>query len=317
MHGGSSGHGHTHDHGPGPLGGHSHAPAQFDRAFAVGIGLNTAFVITELYFGWRANSLALTADAGHNVSDVLALILAWVGSVLARRAPSPGRTYGLRRFSILAALANAVLLLAAVVGIVYEGIERLRHPSGVNSTLVITVAFVGIVVNVGTALGFRRGREGDLNVRGAFLHMMGDAAVSAGVVVAGIAIHFTGWLRLDPATSLGLAILIAIGTWGLLRDSVNLALDAVPRGIDEQAVERYLAALPGVIDVHDLHIWGMSTTHVALTAHLVVPDTTSSDALLTRACHDLHEQFNIEHTTLQIEQGTSAYPCGLAPAHVV
>jgi cobalt-zinc-cadmium efflux system protein len=300
---------HGHDH-------HQHA-ARYDAAFAVGIALNTAFVIAEVVVGTRAHSLALVADAGHNLSDVLGLALAWGATSLARRAPTAQRTYGLRRVSILAALANAAFLLAAVGAITWEAVRRLREPAPIATNLVMVVAAIGIVINVGTALGFAAGRRGDLNVRGAFLHMLGDAAASAGVIAAGAAIAVTGWVWLDPAVSLALALLIAVGTWGLLRDSVNLALDAVPAGIDPAAVEQFLAGLPGVTDVHDLHIWGMSTTHVALTAHLTRPSEANDDALLAEACRTLHGQFGIEHATLQVERGTGPEPCERARAGVI
>src|SRR5215218_5298268 len=270
-------HGHAHAHAHGPSG-HAHPPASFDRAFAIGVGLNVAFVVAELGFGVRSHSLALIADAGHNLGDVLALVLAWTGTVLARREPTPRRTYGMRRFSILAAIANAGLLLIAVGAIIVEAVERLRHPAPVAGGIVSIVATVGIVINLGTALAFMRGRERDLNIRGAFIHMLGDAAASAGVVVAGLLIGATGLLWIDPVVSLLLAALITWSTWGLARDSVNLALDAVPAGIDPLEVDAMLRGLEGVVEVHDLHIWGMSTTDVALTAHLIRPCHGGEDA---------------------------------------
>ncbi len=287
-------------------------PASFDRAFAVGVALNSAFVVAELVYGIRAHSLALTADAGHNLGDVLGLLLAWAGSILARREPTARRTYGMRRFSILAALANAGLLLVAVGAITVEAITRLRDPAPVGSGTVMIVAAVGIVINVGTALGFMRGRHDDLNIRGAFLHMMGDAAASAGVVLAGFLIAVTGWLWIDPVTSLVLVALIAWGTWGLAKDSLNLALDAVPRGIDPVAVERALARLDGVVEVHDLHIWGVSTTDIALTAHLVRPCGGGEDSVIAAATQLLRSQFSIGHATLQLERGLAVHPCGQA-----
>jgi cobalt-zinc-cadmium efflux system protein len=303
-------HGHSHGH-------HHHAPARFDRAFAIGISLNLAFIIAEVIVGVRAHSLALTADAGHNLGDVLGLGLAWAATILARRGPTPRRTYGLRRFSILAALGNGAFLLVAVGAIAIEAVHRLRAPAPVGTGLVMVVAIVGIIINVGTAMGFMSGRDSDMNIRGAFLHMMGDAAASAGVVVAAVAISFTGWMWLDPAVSLLLVALIAASSWSLLRDSVNLALDGVPPGIDPDEVRTYLASLAGVTEVHDLHIWGLSTTHVALTAHLVRPTGDDMDALLASACTELREHFHIEHATLQIERGSEAHPCGLAAADVV
>jgi cobalt-zinc-cadmium efflux system protein len=302
-------HGHAHDHGGHS---HSHAPASFDRAFAIGVGLNVAFVVAELVFGLRTHSLALIADAGHNLGDVLALVLAWAGTVLARREPTPRRTYGMRRFSILAAIANAGILLVAVGAIIVEAVDRLRHPAPVAGGIVSAVAAVGIVINLGTALAFMRGRDHDLNIRGAFLHMLGDAAASAGVVVAGLLIGATGLLWIDPAVSLLLAALIMWSTWGLARDSVNLALDAVPAGIDPLEVDAMLRSLEGVVEVHDLHIWGMSTTDVALTAHLIRPCHGGEGALLATATRLLRDRFGIAHATLQVEQGLAIHPCDLA-----
>ena len=303
-------HGHAHDgHGHHH---HQHVPSSFDRAFAIGVGLNLAFVVAEVVFGLRSRSLALTADAGHNFGDVLGLVLAWAGSVLARRGPTPRRTYGLRRFSILAAIANAGFLLIAVGAISVEAVARLRHPAPVASGTVMVVAAIGILINVGTALGFMRGRADDINIRGAFLHMMGDAAASMGVVVAGLVIGVTGWLWLDPAVSLLLVGLITWASWGLAKDSLNLALDAVPRNIDPAAVQDLLIRLDGVVEVHDLHIWGMSTTDVALTAHLVRPCGGGEDAVIAAACAQLRSRFGIAHATLQLERGLAIHPCELA-----
>jgi cobalt-zinc-cadmium efflux system protein len=307
--------GHAHAHHGQRLGGghhHHHAPASFQRAFAIGIALNLGFVVAEAVFGLRAQSLALLADAGHNLSDVLGLALAWAGSVLARRGPTPRFTYGLRRFSILAALANAGFLLIAVGAIAIEAVQRLRHPAPVASGTVMAVAAIGILINGGTALGFLRGRAADLNVRGAFLHMMGDAIASAGVVVTGLLLGITGWLWLDPAVSLLLVALITWSTWGLAKDSLDLALDAVPAGIDPEAVTTLLGGLDGVVEVHDLHIWGMSTTDVALTAHLVRPCPGGEDALLAVATEQLRTRFGISHATIQFEQGLAVHPCELA-----
>jgi cobalt-zinc-cadmium efflux system protein len=269
-------------------------------------------VLAEVAFGLRAQSLALLADAGHNLSDVLALALAWAGSVLARRGPTPRFTYGLRRFSILAAVANAGLLLIAVGAIAIEAVQRLRHPAPVAGRIVMLVAAVGIVINVGTALGFMRGRAADLNIRGAFLHMISDAVASAGVLVTGLLLAVTGWLWLDPAVSLLLVALIMWSTWGLARDSLDLALDAVPPGIDFDAVCDMLRGLDGVVQVHDVHIWGMSTTDVALTAHLVRPCAGGEDALLAAATGALRSRFGISHATIQLEQGLAVHPCELA-----
>ncbi len=291
----------AHDHGTHDHGGHTHAPADFGRAFAIGIALNTGFVTIEATFGVLSNSLALVADAGHNLSDVLGLLIAWGASVLVRRAATERRTFGLRRSSILASLANAVFLLVAVGGIAWEAIHRFNQPEPVAGGTVIGVALVGIAVNATTALLFASGRKGDLNIRGAFLHMAADAGVSLGVVIAGVVILLTGWSWLDPVVSLVIVLVILIGTWGLLRDSVNLALDAVPEGVDIAAVRAYLAALPGVTGVRDLHIWAMSTTETALTAHLTVPAAGDHDALLIEIAQELDEHFGIEHVTVQIE----------------
>ena len=296
---------------------HDHEPATVNRAFAIGVSLNLVFVAVESLYGFRAHSLALVADAGHNLTDVLGLLLAWGAAILGTRRPSPRRTYGLRRTSILAALANAILLLIAVGAIAWEAVLRLRTPEPVASGVVIVVALIGIGINTATALLFLRGRKKDMNIRGAFLHMAADAGVSAGVVVAALIMTRTGWLWLDPAVSLAIAAVITIGTWGLLRDSVNLALDAVPDGIAPDQVEAYLAGLPGVQAVHDLHIWGMSTTHVALTAHLVKPLVENEDQLLADTCHELHDRFGIEHATLQVERSEAAARCAQAPAEVV
>ncbi len=303
--------GHDHAHG------HAHAPKDFGKAFLMGVVLNAGFVVAEVVYGILGNSLALLADAGHNLSDVLGLLLAWGASVLVKRAPTKRFTYGLRSTSILAALINAALLLLVTGGIAWEAISRFRHPGEVQGMTVIVVAAVGVVINLATALLFMSGRKGDLNVRAAFTHMAGDAAIALGVVVAGFAILYTGWHWLDPVVSLVIAVLIVIGTWGLLRDSVSLALDAVPAGIDIEKVRRYLASVKGVSEVHDLHVWGMSTTETALTAHLVIPAGYPGDALRNEICAELREHFSIDHATVQIELGDTGQACELAPAHVV
>jgi cobalt-zinc-cadmium efflux system protein len=296
---------------------HQHGPATYNRAFAIGVALNLGFVAVEAIFGVLAHSLALVADAGHNLSDVLGLLLAWGAAVLAQRWPTHRRTYGWRRSTILAAVANAVVLLVALAIIIIEAIRRFGHPEPVAEKTVIVVALVGIAVNGATAWLFASGRKSDLNIRGAFMHMAADAAVSAGVVIAALVILATGWLWLDPAVSLVIAAVILFGTWGLLRDSLNLALDAVPDEIDPAAVRAYLLALPGIVGVHDLHIWGMSTTETALTAHLVtaqVQRPADTDALLAKVKRDLHDRFGIEHTTLQIEHDDLCVGCPLEPA---
>ena len=302
---------HSHDHH------HHHAPTSFGRAFALGIVLNTIFVALEAGAGWYAGSMALLADAGHNLSDVLVLALAWGAALLAARRPSAHYTYGLRSTTIFAAMANAALLLVAVGAIAWEAVQRLIAPVAVHSEVVIGVALAGVVVNGATAMLFMAGRHGDLNIRGAFLHMAGDAAVSLGVVVAALLIRWTGWLWLDPAVSLAVAAAILAATWGLTRNVLNLALDAVPAGIDGGAVEAYLAELPGVTEVHDLHIWAMSTTEVALTAHLVRPGAALDDGLLAEAARELERRFGIHHVTMQIEAGDQACECRLAPNRVV
>jgi cobalt-zinc-cadmium efflux system protein len=293
-----------------------HAPASFGTAFAVGIALNLTFVAVEFVYGVLANSMALVADAGHNLSDVLSLAIAWIASVLARRPPSARLTYGLGGSSIVAALFNAVLLLVAVGAIAWEAILRLFHPEPVASGTVMIVATIGILINGATAWLFASGRKGDLNIRGAFLHMVADAAVSAGVVAAAAVILLTGWLWLDPLTSLVVVGLIVWSTWSLLRDSLAMSVSAVPAGIDPQAVRRYLESRPGVAAVHDLHIWPMSTTETALTAHLVLPGGHPGDEFLMQATTELRRRFGIGHTTLQIEVSAET-ACQLAPDHVV
>ena len=304
-------HDHSHAHGHG---GHSHAPDSFGVAFAVGVALNTAFVLAELFFGYAANSLALISDAVHNFSDVISLLLAWVAGWLARKQPTEQHTYGYRRASILAALVNAGLLLIAVGGIAVEAANRIAEPASVAGATVVVVAALGIVVNGGTALLFMRGRHGDLNIRGAFLHMAADAAVSLGVVAAACVIMLTGWQWVDPAISLSIAAIVLASGWGLARDSVNLALDGVPKGVELAGVRDYLGGLEGVTEVHDLHIWAMSTNETALTAHLVRPGG-YEDSFLHGICEQLSHRFNIHHATLQIEAGSDV--CRLAPAEVV
>ena len=304
-------HGHDHSHGHA---GHSHAPDNFDAAFAIGAALNTAFVVAELIFGYAANSLALISDAVHNLSDVFALLLAWGAAWLSQKQPTQRHTYGYRRASILAALFNAGLLLVAVGGIGVEAVNRLFAPAPVAGMTVILVAALGVVINGFTALLFMRGRHGDLNIRGAYLHMAADAGVSLGVVVAALIIMLTGWLWLDPAVSLVIAAVVFWSGWGLARDSVNLALDGVPRSIELANVRDYLAGLEGVSEVHDLHVWAMSTNETALTAHLVRPGG-ADDAFLHHVCEELSHRFNIHHSTLQVE--ISAEICKLAPAERV
>ena len=305
-------HGEGHGHSHGGLG-HSHAPADFGKAFAIGTALNLGFVVVQVLYGLWGNSLALLADAGHNFGDVIGLVLAWWASHLGKRKPTPQRTYGYGRSSILAALANAILLLVAVGAITWEAIRRFSDPSPVAGGTVIWVASLGIAINLGTALLFLSGRKGDLNVKGAFLHMLADAAVSVGVVLSGILIVLTGVHWIDPLVSLLINIVIVAGTWSLLRDATNLALDAVPAGIDAAKVRAYLEGLPDVTSVHDLHIWALSTTKTALTAHLVRPAAATDDGFLARACEELREHHGIAHATLQVERGGGAHPCALEP----
>jgi cobalt-zinc-cadmium efflux system protein len=302
-----SSHGHGH--------GHVHAdPHQHGRAFLIAIALNSAFVVAEFGYGFAANSTALMADAGHNLSDVLGLVLAWAALLLARKTPSERYTYGLRSTSILAALGNAMLLLVACGAIGWEALLRFSQPPVVASTTVMAVAGAGIVINGLSAWLFARGSQGDINIRGAYLHMAADALVSLGVVGAGLVMRYTGWYWLDPATSLVIVAVILAGTWGLLRESLQLALNAVPPHINVSEVADYLRALPGVSEIHDLHIWGMSTTESALTVHLVMPAGYPGDALLDQITHTLSERFAVHHSTLQVEQGTTHHACSLHPA---
>ena len=292
---------HSHAHGNGQHHGHSHAPASFGMAFAIGIALNSAFVVVEAVYGYLSGSMALVADAGHNLSDVLALVIAWIASVLSAR-PATGRfTYGYKSSSILAALANAGLLLVAVGAILIETLRRFAAPAPVEGEAMMLIAGIGVVINTATALLFMRGRKHDINIRGAFLHMAADALVSLGVVVAGALVLFTGAMWIDPVTSLIIVAIIAWSTWGLLKDSIAMGLNAVPHGIDQQAVDALLARQPGVAAVHDLHIWPMSTTETALTAHLVMPSGHPGDAFLEAIAHDLEHQFGIGHVTVQVE----------------
>ena len=304
---------HTHDHP------HPNEPqaARFDRAFAIGVALNAGFVLVEWIAGVLANSLALIADASHNLGDVLGLLLAWGAAALARRRPSSRFTYGLRSSTILAALGNAALLLVITGGIAWEAILRFRHPAQVDAPLVIGVAVLGMLINTATALMFLSGRKRDLNLRGACLHMAADAAVSAGVAIAGVLTLATGWIWIDPVMSLVIVTVILAGTAGLLRDATRLALHAVPEGVDPARVRRMLERQPGVSEVHALHIWGMSTPETAMTAHLVMPDGHPGDAFIAELANRMVDEFGIAHATLQVETDPDARRCVLAPDHVV
>lgn len=300
--------GHSHNH----AGGHHHASADFGRAFLVGVVLNSAFVVVEAGFGVLSGSMALIADAGHNLSDVLSLLLAWGASVAARRPANSRFTYGYKSSTILAPLANAGLLLVAMGAILFETLQRIANPAPVEGMTMLVVAGVGIAINAGTALMFMRGRHDDLNIRGAFLHMAADALVSAGVVLAGLAIIWTGALWIDPVTSLAILAVIGWGSWGLLKDSVAMSMLGVPKGISESAVRSFLEGLDGVEAVHDLHIWPMSTTETALTAHLVMPSGHPGDAFLAEITEELSHRHGIGHATVQVEMGQEN--CGLAAA---
>jgi cobalt-zinc-cadmium efflux system protein len=309
-------HDHGHDHGHGHGGhGHSHAPTDFGTAFRLGIAVNIAFVAVEAGAGYAADSVALLADAGHNLSDVLSMVVAWVAARAALRPPSPRFTYGFAKSSILASLINALLLLAAVAVIVFEAIERLITPAPVSAPTMIAVAAIGILVNGVTAWLFARGS--DLNIRGVYLHMLADAAISAGVVGAGIAVWWTGWSVIDPLVSLIVAAVIVWGTWSLFTESSALTVAGVPSGIDTTAVRDRLAALPGVSGIHDLHVWALSTTEIALTAHLVMPAGSPGDRFLAEVAEELEEHFGIGHTTLQIETGENGDWCRLVSDRVL
>lgn len=315
------GHEHHHDHDHDKLdGGHHHGhhhhgdPSTQGRAFAIAIALNSIFVVVEFGYGYFANSTALMADAGHNLSDVLGLALAWGAAILARKAPSSRFTYGLRSSSTLVALANAAFLLVACGAIGWEAAQRFGTPPEVNTATVIAVASLGIVINGFSALLFVRGSKADLNIRGAYLHMAADAVISLGVVAAAILIRFTGWNWLDPATTMIIVAVIIYGSWGLLRESLHLALNAVPINVDAAAVQEYLRGLAGVTDTHDLHIWGMSTTESALTVHLVMPQGSPGDAFVDDIARTLEKQFAVHHSTIQVEFGTTSHTCSLRTA---
>ncbi len=310
-HGHKGGHGHAH----GPGGHHHPAPDKVTTSLIIGVVLNSVFIVAEIFYGLIANSVALLADAFHNAGDVLGLVLVWVAVWLARRRPSPRRTYGYLKTSIFAALLNAAILLVSSGAIAWEAALRLAEPQPIVEGTVIWVALIGVVINGFSAWLIQRQAGDDINMRGAFLHLAADAALSLGVVVAAVVIGWTGGLILDPLVSLVIVAVIAGATWGLLRDSVLLSLDAVPAGIDHAAVNAYLAGLPGVTGVHDLHIWPLSTTETALTAHLVRPGAGIDDAFIAATSDGLRDRFRIGHVTLQVEADDTT--CRLAPAHVI
>lgn len=303
------GHGHDHSHGHGHH--HQISPDGNNRAFALAIGLNTIFVAIEFTYGFIANSTALMADAGHNLSDVLGLVLAWGAAMLARTATTERYTYGLRSSSILAAVLNALLLMLACGAIGWEALQRLANPAPVEGMTVSVVAAIGVAVNGLSAWLFMAGSKDDLNIRGAYQHMAADAAISLGVVVSGLIIMASGWTWLDPAASLVIVLLILMSTWGLLRESMQLVLGAVPPNVDAEKVSEFLRGQPGVTDVHDLHIWAMSTTENALTVHLVMPGSYPGDRAFDAITAGLKENFALHHCTLQMEQGTTEHACDL------
>ena len=288
---------------------HSHTHSDYNKAFIIGITLNVIYILVEVFYGLMINSMALLADAGHNFSDVLGLLLAWGASYLAKTATTEKRTYGFRKSTILAAFFNAILLMIAVGAITIEAVRKFISPEPVQGEIMMIVAGIGVVINTVTAFLFMKGRKEDLNIKGAFLHMAADAGVSLGVVLAGLIIVSTGWLWVDPAISIVIVIVITVGTWGLLRDSFHLSMDAVPSGINLKEVGTYLKSIDGVSEVHDLHIWAMSTTETALTAHLVIPGETKDDYFLKKICGELHSRFGIEHSTIQIEKSAQSANC--------
>lgn len=294
--------GDDHDHQ------HSHATPNFNRAFALGIALNLGFVVVEGGYGFIVDSLALIADAGHNLSDVITLVLAWGAMVMARKNATALHTYGLKKGTILVSLASALLLCVAIGIIIWEAIGRFRAPVEVDGTAIMVVAAIGVVINTLTALLFLAGRKNDLNIKAAFIHMAADAAVSAGVVAAGLGIILTGWNWLDPLISVAIALVVLLAGWGLLRDSLHLSMAGVPARIDARKVLGYLSELPGVQQVHDLHIWAASTTENMLTAHLVMPQG-ADDGFLHQTAQHLRHEFEIHHTTLQIERKNEPMAC--------
>lgn len=292
---------------------HNHIPPEgrYHKAFLIGTLLNVVYIVIELSYGIIVNSMALISDAGHNLSDVLGLLLAWGATYLASKRPTSEKTYGYRKSTILASLTNAIILLIAVGAITYESIVRLIEPQPIPGGTLMLVAGIGVIINAITAMLFMKGRKRDVNIKGAFLHMAADALVSAGVVAAGLVITLTNWLWLDPVMSLIIVIVITSGTWGLLKESFNLSMDSVPKGIDIEKVRNYLKSFEGVQDVHDLHIWAMSTTETALTAHLRKPDSEYEDEFLENVHQRLNEKFGIDHATIQIEKSDNCVDCSM------
>lgn len=321
-HGPGCSHDHAHHHAN-PQDAHRHhahhhaPPKDFDKRFAIGAAINMAFVVAEMTFGFISNSLGLIADAAHNFSDVLGLLLAWGGMWLTRFRPTEKHTYGYSGASILAALANAALLFIAIGGIIVQAVQRFIEPAAVESPTIIWVALVGIVINGATAMLFYKDQAHDINVRGAYLHMVADAAISLGVVIAGVVIFYTGWVWVDPIVSLMIAAIIIIGTWRLAKEALHLSLAGVPPHIDRNGVFNYLSTLPGVTEVHDLHIWAMSTTKTALTAHLIRPEAGIDDGFLNDVAIELDQKFNIQHPTIQVEKGGHPDSCRFAPVEVI
>ena len=313
-------HTHSHNHGTqcdhGHHGHHHHAPTNYNSIFFIGITLNLIFVATEMVYGILSNSMALVADAGHNFSDVIGLVLAWGALWLSKRKPTARFTYGLRKSSILSALLNGMILLVAVGAIIWEAVHRFMKPVPVQSTTMMVVATIGILINAATAMLFMKDREHDINIRGAFLHMTADALISFGVVVAGFFISYTDWNWIDPVISIVISLIIVMGTWELLKDSVSMSMDAVPSGIDPEKIKSYLSSIEGVVEVHDLHIWSMSTTEIALTAHLVINSPELLNKILKKITEDLKNNFKIHHPTIQMEL-SGDFHCELKPDGVV
>ena len=290
---------------------HSHTLNKYNLSFAIGISLNLIFVVIEAFYGVLADSLALIADAWHNLSDVLSLLLAWGANYLASKHSSPRRTYGLRRVTILASVLSAVFLLVALGGIAWEAVERLYTPEPVEGLVVIVVAAVGVLINTATALLFASGQKHDLNIRGAYLHMAADAGISFGVVIAGAAIMLTGWTWLDPVISILIVFIVLIGTWNLLKDSLNLSIDAVPNDIDISEIREYLTGIDTVSQIHDLHVWALSTSQTALSVHLVCTREMIDNTFLQEIQEHLHCRFGIDHVTIQVEKEENSYKCAL------